>query len=115
MAINAIFPIERKEARFCHIQVPLNYTELDSKDYLQKYSLCAYAKIPLSKDEFIDVKLKVLRKGGTKYTMKYRNHSLGITIKTDDAPGFPHIDLEEKDETQKKIRLKVIQTITKKA
>ena len=33
-------------------------------------------KIPLDKDEFVDMKLKILRNGVTKYVMQYRNQNL---------------------------------------
>lgn len=107
LAIKTIFPIDMGEVKYCHIEFPVSDEELDYKKHCQTYSNYAVAKIPISKDEFVDMKLNVLTNGDTKYTMQYRNPSLDIRVRTDDAHGFPHIDIEEKGKPQKKFRLKI--------
>ncbi|MGC1131537.1 MAG: hypothetical protein WA941_01840 [Nitrososphaeraceae archaeon] len=73
---------------------------------LSKYNIQANAIVPITPNETIDMNLftdksnKILS-----FTMQYRDLSTNLNIRSDygHGPSFPHIDIEQRDQNDKKV------------
>lgn len=107
LKINALFSINHSDAKYYYIETSnaKDTIYVDLNDLIRKYDLWAEAVIPITIKEIIDMKLKILKNGDIKYTMQYRKPDIKLQIRTDDAHGFPHIDVERNGSPQEKIIL----------
>jgi hypothetical protein len=93
--IQVLCDIQHPEFNYGCIRITYNDPAyIDIKKIAMTHSIYAIARIPLTPNETVNMKLMVIRDGPTKYTMQYHDISKGVIIRSDNDHGYGHIDIE---------------------
>ena len=93
--IHVLCQIQNPEFNYGCIRITYdNPASIDIKKVAKTHRIYAIARIPLTPNETVNMKLMVIRNGPTKYTMQYHDVSKGMIIRSDNYHGYPHIDIE---------------------
>lgn len=89
-----LHPLNQQRSKYLYIEAPCTNNKQRAAELARNHHVYIDMEVPITSDEKLIMKVKLLRNGDNIYTIQYQNLFSGLIVRTDSKHIFDHVDIE---------------------